>query len=80
MKSRNIEYIERVDHLRFFAAFIVLMYHAKIFYSQINIARMPMLDQGYIGVSLFMVLSGMILTMITYGKDISVKGFYRNRA
>ncbi|MFA6965381.1 acyltransferase family protein [Bosea sp. (in: a-proteobacteria)] len=80
MKSRNIEYIDRIDHLRFFAAFIVLMYHAKIFYSEINIIRMPMLDQGYIGVSLFMVLSGMILTMITYGKDISIKGFYINRA
>lgn len=80
MKSQNIKYIDRLDHLRFFAAFIVLMYHATIFYSQKNTVRLPILDQGYIGVSLFMVLSGMILTLITYGKDISVKGFYINRA
>jgi peptidoglycan/LPS O-acetylase OafA/YrhL len=35
--------------------------------------------EGRVGVSLFMVLSGFILTKISYGKDIDYKGFVFNR-
>ncbi len=79
MRSQNITYIERLDHLRFFAAFIVLMYHGFIFYPQKNPIRLPVFDQGYVGVSLFMVLSGFLLTLISYSKKIGILRFYANR-
>jgi peptidoglycan/LPS O-acetylase OafA/YrhL len=79
VQSRNIEYIQKLDHLRFLAAVIVLIFHAKVFYHFPGVKWIPILDQGYVGVSLFMVLSGFILTLITLGKDISVSSFYTNR-
>lgn len=79
MRSQNISYIERLDHLRFFAAFIVLMYHAFIFYPQKNPVRFPILDQGYVGVTLFMVLSGFLLTLISFNRELIISRFYVNR-
>jgi peptidoglycan/LPS O-acetylase OafA/YrhL len=82
MQSPNIAYNARLDHLRFFAAFIVLMFHTNAWYMGTagrDRFRVPILDQGYTGVALFMVISGMILTLITYGRQIDTKKFYVNR-
>src|SRR2546423_2203186 len=82
MQSPNIAYHPRLDHLRFFAAFIVLMFHTNAWYMGVagrDRFRLPILDQGYTGVGLFMVISGMILTLITYEREIDTKRFYLNR-
>jgi peptidoglycan/LPS O-acetylase OafA/YrhL len=82
MQSLNIAYNPRLDHLRFFAAFIVLMFHTNAWYMSVtgrDRFRVPILDHGYTGVALFMVISGMILTLITYGREIDAKRFYLNR-
>ena len=82
MQSPNIAYNPRLDHLRFFAAFIVLMFHTNAWYMGVagrDRFRLPILDQGYTGVGLFMVISGMILTLITYEREIDTKRFYLNR-
>ena len=79
MQSANIAYVAKLDHLRFLAAFMVLMFHSNILYNSPDNVHIPALDHGYIGVSLFMVISGFILTLITYGKDIDIGRFYVNR-
>jgi peptidoglycan/LPS O-acetylase OafA/YrhL len=55
------------------------MFHTNIFYANRDPLHIPILDQGYTGVALFMVISGLILTLITYGKEVDVRKFYLNR-
>src|ERR671912_2212734 len=81
MISKNTEYIPRLDHLRFAAAALVVAYHFA--YGSIPAdTRNPILlviKQGYNGVSLFMVLSGFILTRICLHKEIDYRSFLFNR-
>jgi peptidoglycan/LPS O-acetylase OafA/YrhL len=84
MQSKNIGYIEKLDHLRFLAAFTVLEYHADIWFRSIpgtpkEWLPLPLFHRGYTGVALFMVISGMILAAITYGREIDTLRFYLNR-
>jgi len=83
MQSPNILYSPKLDHLRFFAAFVVLMFHSNLWYigrgEQRDSLHIPIFDQGYTGVALFMVISGFILTLITYGKEMNARRFYLNR-
>ena len=79
MHGRNVSYIGRLDHLRFLAAFMVLMYHTNILFNAPDTYHLAIFDNGYTGVSLFMVISGFILTLITYEKQIDIKSFYTNR-
>jgi len=82
MHSKNISYVSRLDHLRFFAAFLVTVFHFYLGRSEAGYAPQFVKDfvaEGRVGVSLFMVLSGFILTKISYGKEIDYKGFVFNR-
>lgn len=83
MQSKNIAYIDKLDHLRFLAAFMVLEYHAELWFTPLGTPSewlpLPMFHRGYVGVELFMLLSGMILAAITYHKEIDALRFYLNR-
>lgn len=84
MQSKNIDYIVKLDHLRFLAAFLVLEFHTEIWLrgkaTPPELLPLALFHQGYVGVSLFMVISGMILSMIAYEKKIDTLRFYLNRA
>ena len=83
MQSKNTVYIERLDHLWFFAALIVLLFKTNLQYLAHTGERdrtiLPMFEQGYTGVGLFMVISGFILTLISLERKIDVPKFYLNR-
>ncbi|HEV7456651.1 MAG TPA: acyltransferase [Roseococcus sp.] len=82
MQSANIAYMPRLDHLRFYAAFIVLLYH--FFHPMLAQQDNPLLllllvREGYGGVALFMVLTGFILTSICLGREVRYRAFLMNR-
>lgn len=83
MESKNIKYVERIDHLRFLAAATVVMFHCLIMTGGprdiLRFVNIPVFSEGHTGVMLFMVLSGMILGMIAYEKELIVGKFYLNR-
>lgn len=72
MKTKNLHYIPRIDHLRFFAAALVMIFH---------FARNQYTDPLDVGINLFFTLSGFIFMLIAdVGKqDISYKKFIYNR-
>ena len=82
MRSGNTAYIERLDHLRFYAAALVLLFHAWLLIGGATraIRQIPIINQGQVGVQLFMVISGFILAIISYDKELSALRFYLNRA
>jgi peptidoglycan/LPS O-acetylase OafA/YrhL len=91
VRSNNREYLPAVDHLRFGAAALVLLYHAvhnlrtdpnpapgtQWAYSDNPLTTFVV--EGHTGVALFMVLSGFILTTGSLGRDIDYRAFIRNR-
>ena len=86
MRSANREYLPAVDHLRFGAAALVVIYHAvhnlqpgqsDWLYS--NNPASTFLIEGHSGVALFLVLSGFILTMGSLGRNVDYRSFMRNR-
>lgn len=94
MKSTNFGYIPALDHLRGFAALLVLFFHAahfvwhKIeFSTPYNPANWPLASnpfsalaiEGHTAVSLFFVLSGFVFTVGSMHKKLNLAGFYRNR-
>lgn len=83
MHSANTPYIPRLDHLRLYAALMVLMFHFFHFYIGTIDPRNPLLtviDEGHIGVGLFMVVSGFIFSHIAFGKTLDYRRFLFNRA
>lgn len=88
MKSKNFIYLSRLDHLRFFAAILVVFFHFKginfnnFTYSNIfeKISRV-WVEHGHTGVSLFLVLSAFLFTLICAGgkKQIIYWKFIYNR-
>jgi hypothetical protein len=56
MRGGNPAYIERLDHL--------------IGGATRNIRQIPIINQGQVGVQLFMVISGSILAIISYDKEL----------
>ncbi|WP_452026722.1 acyltransferase family protein [Azospirillum palustre] len=90
-KSVNITYLPRLDHLRAFAALIVLYYHSFQLLPQSagrNLIEgwvhtknplLAMVVEGHTGVALFMVLSGFIFTWGANGREVAYFGFLRNR-
>ena len=87
MKSLNSSYFSRIDHLRFFAATLVIFHHFSG-----NIAVSPdaglitnffiaWLKNGSTGVSLFLFLTGFLFCIISDigNKKINYKGFIYNR-
>ncbi|PWT95047.1 MAG: hypothetical protein C5B53_12055, partial [Candidatus Melainabacteria bacterium] len=88
MKSKNIQYQEKIDHLRFFAAFLILMFHALVTHflwkplGTDQVKGSPLCDvlfEGHMAVGLFMTLSGFLFATICKGKEVNALGFYRNR-
>ena len=94
MKSLNLSYITRLDHLRFFAAILVIFYHfrGQIALSSENIGFLQALSSidifikhwvqyGNTGVSLFLVLTGFLFCLISDSghKKIKYSGFVYNR-
>ncbi len=82
-ESKNVGYIGRLDHLRFFAAILVVMYH---FYHGIvpleamsNNPLLSLFGEGSSGVDLFFVLSGFIFGVIGQGKIIHYGNFIFSR-
>ena len=94
MKSSNFGYIPALDHLRGFAALLVLFFHGVHFishkiaygtpYDPANWPRASnplssLLIEGHTAVSLFFVLSGFVFTVGSFHKQLNFRGFYRNR-
>ncbi|OOF86123.1 acyltransferase family protein [Rodentibacter ratti] len=87
MKSLNTNYFSRIDHLRFFAATLVIFHHFKGNLSLENVVEpinyffTTWLINGSTGVSLFLFLTGFLFCIISgYGeKKINYKGFVYNR-
>lgn len=76
MKSLNTNYLSRIDHLRFFAALLVLFYHFRGSLSLegikvISVVDLPKvvlmgwLNNGSTGVSLFLFLTGFLFCLIS---------------
>ena len=94
MESPNRPYLAAVDHLRAFAALLIIFYHCcHLFYPRMVLHRpwqitdwiytrnfflAPILE-GHTAVSLFLVISGFILTYGSLGRNISYRGFFWNR-
>ena len=93
MKSTNFGYIPALDHLRGFAAVLVLFFHGSHFISHklaygtpYDPANWPtagnpfsaLAIEGHTAVSLFFLLSGFVFTVGSLQKKLNYLGFYRN--
>lgn len=94
MRSPNIRYMPAVDHLRAFAAVLIVVYHGLHvfayhlrFHAPFGIDHwlrpsdplLAALAEGHTAVALFMVLSGFILTFGALDAPLEWRGFVRNR-
>ncbi|MFL6141287.1 MAG: acyltransferase family protein [Labedaea sp.] len=95
MRSSNRTYLASVDHIRAFAAILIVLYHGtQLLTAQIGhnrayagdpdwlYSRNPMatvIFEGHTAVALFMVLSGFIFTVGTLGHEVSFPKFMTNR-
>ncbi|ARU54367.1 MAG: acyltransferase [Pseudomonadales bacterium] len=85
MKSSNLPYEPKLDHLRFLAALIVFLFHVYHFYylkwhAHEENAWMGLIIEGHTGVSLFFVLSGFIFMQIALrSNEINYRQFMANR-
>lgn len=84
MRPSSGSYIVGLDHLRAVAAALVFYFHG-LHERDVPTDHVPafplasLLEEGYIGVSLFIVITGFIFTTLTHGKDIVFMGFLKNR-
>ncbi|MEO7431098.1 MAG: acyltransferase [Dokdonella sp.] len=94
MRSPNIRYLPAVDHLRAYAALLIVLYHGLHLFAYFARFHQPFgidhwlqpgnvvaaaLTEGHTAVALFMVLSGFILTHGSLDTDLDARGFLRNR-
>jgi peptidoglycan/LPS O-acetylase OafA/YrhL len=94
VKSVNIKYLPGIDHLRAFAAILIILYHgSQLFSYQELYGRLfapdhwasthnpivAIIVEGHTAVGLFMVLSGFIFTYGALGSQIDYKSFIKNR-
>lgn len=82
MQTRQYPYLSRLDHLRFLAAALVVLFH--FFHRHVGDLRsgnplVSFIDEGHTGIALFMVISGFIFTVIAGDQDVRYGGFIRNR-
>lgn len=85
MKSSNIAYNPRLDHIRFFAAGLVFVFHSiHYFYlgfqpNQVS-HFLGLFTEGHTGIGLFFTLSGFLFMQIALkNPDIDYAGFIKNR-
>jgi peptidoglycan/LPS O-acetylase OafA/YrhL len=94
VESPNQPYVAGVDHLRAFAALLIVAYHgyqlfsasfifhsgfSPAFWFHTNDPFVAVLIEGHTAVALFMVLSGFIFTRAALGRTIRYGAFVRNR-
>jgi peptidoglycan/LPS O-acetylase OafA/YrhL len=93
LKSPNIKYLPGLDHLRAFAVLLVIFYHGyQVLFllpmGQGELGRVwphtlkpfyALMIEGHTAVTLFMVLSGFVLSVSSIGKDIAWGPFVKNR-
>lgn len=82
MHSPSNPYISRLDHLRFLAASLVLIFH--FFHTHQGDLRhgnpiVSFIDEGHTGIALFMVISGFIFTTLAGSQTLNYWSFIRNR-
>jgi len=80
--AQQAEYLPRLDHLRFFAAALVLLFH--FFHLHVGDIRannplLSLVDEGHTGIGLFMVVSGFIFTLLARDHEVMYWQFIRNR-
>ena len=90
MRSPNIPYAERLDHLRFFAVLAVISFHvfhpiykklaavASAYEAPVN-ALSVFIMEGNTGVGLFFTLSGFLFARICLHNQFDIRQFYLNR-
>lgn len=76
----KIQYRPEIDALRAISVIAVIIYHAKI-----NLFGYQLFPGGYLGVDIFFVISGYLITSIIlkelhYKKSFSFRNFYLKRA
>ena len=83
METKNTTYVPDLDVLRCLAAITVFFWHYLhangMFPESTYIPAVALFEEGHIGVSLFMVLSGYLFFKITYQRDIRWGVFAWNR-
>ena len=94
MKSSNFGYIPALDHLRGFAALLVLFFHGCHLITHklqsdvaYNLSFWPLAEnpftsliiEGHTAVSLFFVLSAFVFTVGSSQRELNFVGFYRKR-
>lgn len=81
--EKQSPYIPRLDHLRFLAAMIVLLYHTFHQFVPLDVhpanPLLVLIDEGHTGVGLFFVISGFIFGVLTFGRDVRYWQYVRNR-
>lgn len=85
---KQLKYLEGLDTLRFFLALIVLIGHCRLNLIQEDIYWLndqPIFKKGFISVEYFFILSGFILTYISYYEirnngTLNIKKFFIRRA
>ena len=78
--NKKIGYRSEIDGLRAIAVFAVILYHAEFYFN-----KNFLFSGGFLGVDIFFVISGYLITNILYNefvvtKSISIKNFYERRA
>jgi peptidoglycan/LPS O-acetylase OafA/YrhL len=71
--------LDRLDHLRAFAAILVLLWHGAAVRTGATPGLYAIAREGHAGVSLFCVISGLILTYIYLHKPVKYGDFIRKR-
>lgn len=83
MRSSSGLYVSKLDHVRACAAFLVYCWHFihthVPFETVPDFAPLSVLEEGHIGVALFMTLSGYLFARIIDGRPLDLTRFYRNR-
>jgi len=76
-------YVSKLDHVRALAAFLVYCWHFLHVHVPFDavpaIAPLSLVEEGHIGVALFMTLSGYLFAKIVDGQPLNLGRFYRNR-
>ncbi|MGL4554053.1 MAG: acyltransferase family protein [Gemmataceae bacterium] len=85
MRSSSHLYLSRLDHLRFLAALLVLVWHAvhlsvpTRYAPPLALFPLSLFEEGHTGVALFMVLSGYSFMALCRDREIVYADFLRNR-
>jgi peptidoglycan/LPS O-acetylase OafA/YrhL len=73
VQSRSVTYLPELDHMRLLAASMVVLFHTMLFASAgrpDNPFHVVLIDQGHVGVQLFMEISGFIMTTMFADREL----------